>query len=159
MGIFEELGQAKETTKSGYFYPGQYLVELATVKKHSGHKGECVIIEGKTLAVRSSDARAPQPGETRAQVISGFANPERRNMALGDVKAFVRTIYAGSADVDAWTDEQWAAAGGAILGTALAGTVLRLEAFLNEKGTFTVHKWTRPIAQDFAEFGLTPPAA
>lgn len=159
MGIFDDVGNANETAKSGYFYPGQYLVDLACVKHSNGFKGEVIVIEGKVTAARSSDERAPQPGETRAHVISGFGDPKRREMALGDLKAFVRTIYAGSADVDAWTPEQWNAAAGAIVGTALAGTVLRLECFMNASGTFTIHRWTRPTAQDFAEFGLTAPAA
>lgn len=159
MGIFDEVGGANETAKSGYFYPGIYLVELARVKHNpNGFNGESVVIEGKVLAVRSSDDQAPEPGEHRAHVISGFDKNNRKEMALGDLKAFTRAAYNNHPSIEGWTPQQWNEAASKIVGETLAGKVMKLECFMNAAGTFTIHRWLgHASAADYAEFGLVAP--
>lgn len=158
MGIFDDVGSAQETSKSGYFVPGVYLVKLVQVKHNNGFKGESIIIEGEVIAVNSEEENAPIVGETRAHVISGFSDTKRKDMALGDLKAFTRAAY-NNPDVADWTPQIWSQASQAIVGEKLAGVVMKLECFMNGKGSFTIHRWYgHAHADDFARFGVAVPA-
>ena len=136
-------------------YAKQVDVPTLKVKHNNGFKGESIVIEGKVVAARSSEDRAPEPGEARAHVISGFSDASRKQLALGDLKAFTRAAYNNPPGIAEWTPQQWNQAAQALVGDALAGKVMKLECFMNSGGTFTIHRWHgHATLEDYAEFGI-----
>lgn len=159
MGIFDDVGSAKTFDSSQYFQPGLYLVDV-TKLKHITSRGEKVVIEGTVLGVKSDDERAPEAGETAAQVISGFdASDEKRDYALGDFKAFVQALAGEQAAT--WSPQQFGAFTKGLVGVDLTGrAVMVLECWgkplkRDPSKVFTIHKWLRRATpEDYASFGV-----
>ena len=147
MGIFDDVGNAKTYESSKYFKDGQYLVSVENIK-HLQQRGEKIVIECQVLGAKSSDPDAPEAGETAAHVISGFdAHDEKRDYALGDLKAFVQAVV-GPVSQD-WTPQQFGAFTKGIVGTALKGRCFMIIECWGKplkrdpSKTFTVHTWKR----------------
>lgn len=166
MGIFDNdaVGNAKTFESSKYFQKGLYLVAISKIK-YLQQRGEKVVIECKVLGAQSDDPRAPEVGETAAQVISNLdANDEKRDYALGDLKAFLNAV-AGPAAAD-FTPQEYTAMLKQLVGVPDFGgsLVMFLECWPKEikskPGSYiTIMRWHgRATPEHYAQFGLQAPA-
>ena len=165
--IFDNLDQATVFENSKYFQSGIYIVDIQACKFISGgHKGDSFVIEAVIAGVKSTHEKAPQVGETAAQVWN--ASGEKRDIGRNTWLGFLCAAYG--VKQDKYTGEQWKAISTAVMdGGALNGgpssstpgtpTRLRLEVWMKTiertGKPFTMHGWRgMPSVEELAEFGL-----
>ena len=156
MGMFSGLSkvQIKGYGDTQYFEPNKYIVEIMELKQITSRKGITMIVgNAKVLAKMNPSVEGPQTGEigTWTIKITGV-EPE---IWKSNWIEFLCAVYGGC-DPDEYDDDQWEdASEQALEHGSLEGEVLRLETFMNEKQTYTVHKWypepTEKQWNDYAE--------
>jgi len=157
MGYFSKLSTVKTYSKSAYFQPGNYIVEIQKVKlNEGGYKGDSFVIEAKVKAVTSDHPEVPKVGTICAHVwaVSGA----KREMGMANWMEFMSAVTGCSPDEK--SDDDWQELSEAIIDEdQLNGTDMLLQVFMTKTkagNDFTVHKWQGfPSKEDYEEFGIS----
>ena len=151
MSLFAKMKEAKENAGGLYLQPGNYLVEVSDIKQQASSVGHQVfyIVEMKIL---ESDNDELRPGMEPAWLVDLTMKYE--NLALGNVKAFLRAAYGTLAiaegeevpdQEDIGMDEAEASCTGILNGTKVYAKAFNITT--KSGNPFTKVSWA-PYAED-----------